>query len=234
MEEEEKGLSRHEIEGIMASLLEQERGNERDSELICGAVMLAEEDVKARKYRRIREYAVLVRDILDSNKEIDEVALEVLPRMIDAVEFTAYSHLLRDLLAQLIIIAHGYGEDMEDYRHEAETLVKLDILLEPSVIREPEDELQSVLASMFTSQQLLKLIANPIIGHLNCDPVEYTWEWEYIFYDVADELDAMFANEQRGMGFCFKYWSKKKELLKKKYGINWRTPHEMNPRVMFD
>lgn len=234
MEEEEKGLSRQQIESIMASLLEQERGNERDSELLCGAVMLAEEDAKARKYRRIREYAVLVRDIIDSNKEIDEVALEVLPRMIDAVELTAYSHLLRDLLAQLIVIAHRYGEDMEDYRHEAETLVKLDILLEPNELREPEDELQSILASMFTSQQLLKLISNPTIGHLKCDPVEYTWEWEYIFYDVADELDAIFADERRGMGFCFRYWSKKKELLKKKYGINWRTPHEMNPRVMFD
>ena len=29
-------------------------------------------------------------------------------------------------------------------------------------------------------------------------------------------------------------WSIKKDILKKKYKINWRTPKEMNPRVMFD
>ncbi len=234
MAEEEKGLSRQDIENIMASLLEQESGNERDSELICGAVMLAEEDVKDHRFRPVREYGILVRDILDSNKEIDEVALEVLPRMIDAVEMTAYSHLLRDLLAQLIVIAHRSGEDMAEYRYEAETLVKLDILLEPGETHKPQEELTAILESMFTSRQLLELIADPTIGHLRSDPVEYTWEWEYIFYDVTDELDAMFADEHRGMGFCFKYWSKKKDLLKKKYGINWRTPHEMNPRVIFD
>ena len=37
----------------------------------------------------------------------------------------------------------------------------------------------------------------------------------------------------RGMGFCFSYWSAKKSVLES-YGIEWRSPRQMNPRVLFD
>ena len=37
----------------------------------------------------------------------------------------------------------------------------------------------------------------------------------------------------RGMGFCFGYWSAKRGVLAKR-GIEWRDPHQMNPRVLFD
>ena len=39
--------------------------------------------------------------------------------------------------------------------------------------------------------------------------------------------------ESRGMGFCFSYWSMKRAVLAK-YGIEWRSPRTMNPRVLFD
>ena len=75
---------------------------------------------------------------------------------------------------------------------------------------------------------------DPKIGHLRTDPVEYTREWEKIYYDVEDELDRRVANVPRQMGFCFQYWATKRELLMEKYGIDWRSPSQMNPRVMFD
>jgi hypothetical protein len=30
------------------------------------------------------------------------------------------------------------------------------------------------------------------------------------------------------------FWAEKKRILNQKYGINWKTPPEMNPEVIFD
>lgn len=69
--------------------------------------------------------------------------------------------------------------------------------------------------------------------HLLFDPVERTQKWEDIWFDVEEECDRMTANDPRGMGFCFGYWAAKHSILKK-YGIDWKSPHMMNPRVIFD
>ncbi len=37
-----------------------------------------------------------------------------------------------------------------------------------------------------------------------------------------------------GMGYCHVLWGCQKRILKEKYGINWKTPAEMNPDVRFD
>ena len=58
--------------------------------------------------------------------------------------------------------------------------------------------------------------------------------WEEIYYEVEKETDeAIGRNAPRGMGFCFLYWSSKAAVLARR-GIFWKSPHEMNPRVMFD
>ena len=69
--------------------------------------------------------------------------------------------------------------------------------------------------------------------HLRFDPVERTPRWEEIWYDVEEECDRRTKGQPRGMGFCFAYWSAKCAVLKE-YGIDWKSPHMMNPRVMFD
>lgn len=73
----------------------------------------------------------------------------------------------------------------------------------------------------------------PQTGHLKRDPVEWTARWE----EVIDEADRMaYENLQdvpRGMGWCFGFWSERKAALKQ-FGIDWRSPHLMNPGVMFD
>ncbi|TWU48967.1 hypothetical protein Poly51_48710 [Rubripirellula tenax] len=55
---------------------------------------------------------------------------------------------------------------------------------------------------------------------------------------LIDEADKMteeeLANEKRRMGFCHLYWRTKKRILKEEFGIDWKTPAEMNPGVMFD
>jgi len=30
------------------------------------------------------------------------------------------------------------------------------------------------------------------------------------------------------------FWGEKKRILKEKYGINWKTPAELNPETMYD
>ena len=69
--------------------------------------------------------------------------------------------------------------------------------------------------------------------HLRFDPVERTQLWEDIYYDVEVECFKHLKGTPRGMGFCFGYWAEKRAALAKR-GIDWQTPHMMNPRVMFD
>ena len=69
--------------------------------------------------------------------------------------------------------------------------------------------------------------------HLRFDPVERTQQWEDLYLDVEEECARRLKGNPRGMGFCFPYWAAKRDVLRK-YGIDWKSPHMMNPRVMFD
>jgi hypothetical protein len=53
----------------------------------------------------------------------------------------------------------------------------------------------------------------------------------------AAEEEAMSAPELQGSrprGWVHGYWDVKKRILKEKYGIDWRTPAELNRNVAFD
>lgn len=74
-----------------------------------------------------------------------------------------------------------------------------------------------------------------IVGHgyLRHDPVEWTARWEEVI-DQADRRAYATLNDMpRGMGFCFAFWSARHSALLH-YGIEWRSPHQMNPKVHFD
>lgn len=36
------------------------------------------------------------------------------------------------------------------------------------------------------------------------------------------------------LGFCHFYWGMKKKILKERYGIDWKTPAEEHPEIIFD
>ena len=36
------------------------------------------------------------------------------------------------------------------------------------------------------------------------------------------------------LGFCHEYWAAKKKVLREKYGIDWRSPAERYPHIIFD
>lgn len=52
--------------------------------------------------------------------------------------------------------------------------------------------------------------------------------------DVTKKVDEILKNEKRQLGFCHIYWSTKKRILLEDYGIEWITPSESNPDIMFD
>ena len=69
--------------------------------------------------------------------------------------------------------------------------------------------------------------------HLHFDPIERSPQWEEIYPEVEAECERRLKGEPRCMGFCFAYWAEKRNVLAA-YGIDWKSPSVMNPRVMFD
>ena len=71
------------------------------------------------------------------------------------------------------------------------------------------------------------------------DPIETTDRYKKIErqlnQDIAGALekDGLPTNAlQRGL--CNLFWIYKKQILNEKYGIQWRSPSEITPHVVFD
>ena len=68
------------------------------------------------------------------------------------------------------------------------------------------------------------------------DPIEETQEFKNALVKIQSELDELNKElDERGMnmGSCHIYWARKKKLLKE-LGIDWKTPAECNPHIIFD
>ena len=66
------------------------------------------------------------------------------------------------------------------------------------------------------------------------DPVEDTVEYQNIRDELESELFKLMQNVDVKMGRNYKYWSLKKRILKQKYNIDWKSPPEMNPGIIFN
>ena len=65
------------------------------------------------------------------------------------------------------------------------------------------------------------------------DPIEDTPEYQ----EIKDELEAKILERMGGemtRGNAHLYTPLKKEILKKDYGIDWKSPQELNPRIKFN
>ena len=65
------------------------------------------------------------------------------------------------------------------------------------------------------------------------DPIEETDEYKTRAQELEEELSELMKNHSR-FGSCHFYWANKKRILKEKYGIEWKSPAELNPHVCFD
>lgn len=222
------------------SLIEMIRGEEAYSthimELMQLFTLLAEAYGKLEDYRPLDRLSFDVREVLRDERISWDVLEETLPRIIEVMEESVYHYETYRLLLVYIHTAFVNGKLDKEMKGYVRHMLKLNILLEDNSWHSHwiDNELKAAIAGLFKSDELLKIILNPAIGHLKVDPVEYTAEWENIYYDVEDELNRRFKNVHRHMGFCFRYWGAKQELLKEKYNIDWHSPSQMNPRVMFD
>lgn len=68
------------------------------------------------------------------------------------------------------------------------------------------------------------------------DPIEDDPRYENVFDKIDSEVDEQLKDHpmKDRIGFVHFYWNTKKEILKKKYGIEWKSPKEMNPHIIFD
>lgn len=65
------------------------------------------------------------------------------------------------------------------------------------------------------------------------DPVEQTPEYLAIERVLEMRIKAKIG-EGGYLGYCFLYWDCKKRILKEEFGIDWKSPEELNPHVRFD
>src|SRR5262245_50682440 len=77
---------------------------------------------------------------------------------------------------------------------------------------------------------------SPISNDIKLDPIEDNPAVRPFLQLADQEADQELAERgvSPGFGTCHYFWQTKKRILKEKYGIDWRTPAEMNPNVYFD
>ncbi len=238
-EEEDTEVSENDVL-IYSSLIEmlqrEAYDHSRDLTFLQLCVLLAEAYDELEDYRPMEELAHVVIRLMYDNMTPVEVYKETIPRFCSALGNSVYNHALYKVLFMYVRSVLRENPNDESIKPLAKKLLKLNLLLEDDPWRAEEwnKEFETAISRLFTQEELTKIMVNPKIGHLKKDPVEYTRQWEEIYYDLEDELNERFESVPRHMGLCFHIWNVKKELLKEKYGINWRSPSQMNPRVRFD
>ena len=189
-------------------------------EAMCGCVLIAEENLREQDMQY--ENAELAREVIKYAEILEEYdhTLNLLHSTLSRMEDALHEHprlmvKLKSLhLKVLRRIESIHGHDLAI----AEDLMEEISLLERNIYFADRGEFDKI-----ESQSMLK-----------SDPIEWTLEWE----SIIDKADSMVFSElkdtPRGMGFCFAYWSKRREILEREFGVEWRSPAVMNPRVMFD
>jgi len=68
------------------------------------------------------------------------------------------------------------------------------------------------------------------------DPIEDDPNYQAVISAIDAEVNENLKHHpmRGGFGFVHIYWQEKKRVLHDKYGIEWRSPAEMNPHILFD
>ena len=65
------------------------------------------------------------------------------------------------------------------------------------------------------------------------DPIEKTCKYKKVVKQVEQKV-IQEIGEGGYLGYCHEFWKTKQSILKEEYDIDWKTPAELNPGVMFD
>lgn len=66
------------------------------------------------------------------------------------------------------------------------------------------------------------------------DPIEDDPQLHPSFLRAEQLVDEELVGVERGMGFCHRYWRVKQRILRERFQIDWYSPSDMNPMVLFD
>ncbi len=189
-------------------------------EICAGCVLLAEQDLQ--KDEKTWEISLLAEHCLKYAKHLEgfDRELDFVNAITERMSETVIDHpRLKLRLLQLRLLTLNRIESLADHDLGATEDVESEIgFLKRNIARADCGALQEI------EQE----------GHLKSDPVRWTWRWEKVIDSVEEEVSRRLESVQRGMGFCFAYWAEKKNVLRERHGIDWKTPSEMNPKVLFD
>lgn len=189
-------------------------------EVVYGLVLLAEQDLREQDHEW--EIASLARELLVLGRQLEQ-----------------YDHVVSTLYTAADRMLNAVSEHP---RLKAELLrFKIEVLErgcevsghESSLVDDLNDELEA-LEHNIALADTGKPEAITQTGHLKHDPIEWTARWEEIIDDADRKVFDALADTPRGMGFCHAYWHTRAEVLRRDYGLEWRSPAVMNPRVLFD
>jgi hypothetical protein len=74
----------------------------------------------------------------------------------------------------------------------------------------------------------------PRVAGEKFDPQESDPKLREAFAAADAAAEHRVANVTRDGRFIFRFWSAKKEILRQKYGIDWRSPAELSPTLVYD
>lgn len=221
MEEEYTIEQLQEIRRTQHEILDREPGNlDAASELICADALLCELNV--RELGKSWKNAALCQEIL---------------YYLPAVEKLTRREGYPDAANMIINVCTRAAETLSGHPRLKHHLLKFALDVRISEGMEPDFELDKDVTYLATN--ILRANAGNFDkiqnrGHLKVDPVEWTEQWEECIHLAEEKADAELGDQPRGMGFCHAFWPTLRRILKEDYNIDWRSPNEMNPRVMFD
>lgn len=74
-------------------------------------------------------------------------------------------------------------------------------------------------------------------NNIKFDPVENTEKFKKIEKELNEKINLFLESNhisKKSLGYCHAYFEAKKIILKKYYNIEWKTPQELNPEIIFD
>jgi CheY-like chemotaxis protein len=82
----------------------------------------------------------------------------------------------------------------------------------------------------------LDIAPKPLVSSIKHDPQEEDPKLKAMIDAAREEARAKLAAEgfHRKIGYCHLLWGAQKEILLEKYGIDWKSPSEMNRNAFFD
>lgn len=193
---------------------------ERIERLVANVNKMREYSQEMRMWKNIplaKECVQLLKDIEDPEETPMGKALACEAIVAQLPEYNVPRLVLSILHYKLQLVKESEEQDPERYPTEEEV----------------SSEIQRLSDYIDTDRLSADAFREKYNRHLKADPVERTPEWEENYYEVELECDRRLKDIPRGMGFCHAYWPTLRTVLAER-GIEWHSPSELNPRVMFD